>query len=126
MPTYEMHGVVVVPEQASRLLIGVVVVLVFARLGDVFCPAVKGSTRVGPMEMDGVLGVGVVDKTDNRLSSPRNDESWSWRHAIVANERSRAKIGVDRLAEGLDLQFIIPNLFASDRADYLPVELLGR
>lgn len=64
--------------------------------------------------MNRVLGGGVVNKSDDRLRSARNNQCRSRGDAIVAHQSCRAQVGIDRLTERLDLKLVVPNFLVRD------------
>lgn len=77
-----------VPESASILAIGIVVVFVFFIAGDVICITVEGGTSVRAVEMDGAGSIAVIDKSDYGFFALVLNESGSWDLPVIANETS--------------------------------------
>lgn len=108
-----------IPQETSRLPIGIVIILVLSRHDEVLCPSVKRSTRRRPMQMNGTLSIAMIDEPYNRLGTARYDDRWSGRGAIVPDKTSSLFARIYLVSEGLDVQLIIPDLLVSHRIDYL-------
>ena len=106
---------VMVPQQASGLAVRKVVILILAGVGNVLSPTVKWSTRVGTVQVDRILHLGIVNKANNCLSASGDDEGRSGRHAVVANKCSSTKVRVNLLGVGFNFHLIIPNILAGNR-----------
>lgn len=59
------------------------------------------------MQVHRVGQVDLVHKADDRLNSTLHDEGWSRGHAVISNECGICKTGIEALAEGGDLDFIV-------------------
>lgn len=121
-----MHCMIMVPQQSRRLLVGIVVIFVLPWVGDIFRPTIERGTRVRSVKMNRVLGSGVVDESDDRLRSARNNQCRSRRDAVVAHQSCRAQVGINRLTERLDLKLVVPDLLVRDWVDDLSVRYVRK
>ncbi|KAL2284812.1 hypothetical protein FJTKL_08641 [Diaporthe vaccinii] len=113
--THIVNCVVVVPEQSGILLVGVVIILVFAGGRHIFCPTVERRPGIRSMQMDRVRDCRVVDESDHRLCSTRNHERRAWRHSIVSDQIRNTQVWVDRLGEWLDVHFVVLDFISRHR-----------
>lgn len=96
----------VIPQEASRLIIGIIVVLVLATVGYISCPPVEGSSAGRSVQMDRVFPVGVVHESYNGLGALRDDDGRPRRLSIVPHKPSRLELGVDLLCERLNFELL--------------------
>lgn len=108
-----MHGVIMIPLQSSRLCIRIVVVLVLSWLCDVLGPSVEGGSRIGAVQVDGVLMRGIVDESDDGLSPPRDHDGRPGGNTIITCQSGWSKIRVHRFCKGFDFHLVVPDVFTS-------------
>lgn len=135
--TYNPDGVIMIPNCAGILEIGIKVVLVLAGLGQVVCPSVERRTleslahvgyrgwasmrgvgllepyRVTAVQMDGARETAVVCEPDHTLGPLLFPEHRARNHSVVTDEGGRREVGVNLLGEFLDLDLVVPDLVAS-------------
>jgi hypothetical protein len=102
-----------VPECASILCIGIVVIFVLTNTCGVFCPAIKGSARIRTMQMNRIGSITVVNEAHDRFCALLHHEGWAWYHAIIANEPGLWQVGIDLYINRLDVDFIVIDCFSS-------------
>lgn len=102
-----MHCVVVIPHHPARLPVREVIVLVLPRGGGVLGPTIKGSARIGSVEVNGAVGVGVVDEANDGFGPSWHHDGGTGRDAIVADKIGGTEVRVDGVLEGLDLNLVV-------------------
>lgn len=112
--TYEVHCVIMIPQQTSGLEVGVVVVLVLARECHILSPAIEGSSGRRAVKVDRVLDSGIVHEPDDGLGALWDNEGRAGRYSVVPYQLSRELVLVYLLLERLDLNLVVPDVIASD------------
>lgn len=95
------------------LLIWEVIVFVFFRGGGVFGLIIKGSVRIGFVEVNGVVGVGVVDEVNDGFGFLWYYDGGIGRDVIVVDKIGGIEVWVDGVLEGFDFNFVVMYKFGN-------------
>lgn len=107
-----------VPQETSRLAVGVVIIFILTGEGQVLRPTVERGTRRRSVKMDGAFTIAMINKSDDRLNATGYDDGRARRGSVVADETSRFLARIDLLSEGLDIHLIHPDFLVGHRIEH--------